>query len=79
MAKSEQKYLVDREALEHLIALLRDGLSKGASEEEIWEQVYEILDSEYRTKTDRSFEEMKEGKIKRPKDADEMIRDLESR
>lgn len=79
MAKTEQKYLIDKEALEHLIDLLRDGLSKGASEKEIWDQAYEILDSEYRSKTDQSFKEMKEGKIKRLKNAEEMIRDLGSR
>jgi hypothetical protein len=79
MAKTEQKYLIDRETLEHLIALLRDGLSRGASEETIWDQVYEILDRDYRSKTDQSLKEMRQGRMKRLKNADEMIRDLESR
>ena len=65
--------------MEHLIALLRDGLAKGASENEIREQVWEILDPEYRAKTDRAFKEVKDGKIRRFKNAEEMIKDLKTR
>lgn len=79
MAKLEQKYLVDKEVLEHLIAMLRDGLAKGVNENEIRDQVWEILDPEYRAKTDQAFKEMKDGKIKRFKNAEEMIKDLKSR
>ena len=79
MAKTEQKYLIDKEALEHLITLIRDVLSKGASEKDIWDQAYEILDSENRSKTDRSLKEMKEGEVKRFSKPEEMIKDLESR
>lgn len=79
MAKTEQKYLVDREALEHLISLLRDALQRGVSENEIWEQAWEILDPAYRLKTDQAMKEMKEGKVRRFKNAEEMIKDLESR
>ena len=76
MARAEQKYVVDREAVEHLIAMLKDGLAKGSSEREIREQTWEILDAQYREKTDQALREMKEGKAKRFKNAEQMIRDL---
>ena len=79
MARTEQKYLVDRETVEHLVAMLKDGVKEGATDAELKEQTWEILDSEYRNKTDQSLNEMKEGKAKRFKNADEMIKDLESR
>ncbi len=79
MARLEQKYLVDKEALEHIVALLRDSLAKGANEREIWEQIWEILDPEYRAKTDQAFREMKAGRVRRFKNAEEMIKDLKSR
>ena len=79
MARLEQKYLIDKEVLEHLIALLRDSLAKGANENEIREQVWEILDPEYRAKTDQAFKEVKDGKVRRFKNAEEMIKDLKSR
>jgi glucose dehydrogenase len=79
MARVEQKYLVDRETVEHLVAMLRDGVKKGASDEEIQEQTWEILDSRYRTRTDQSLREMSEGRTKRFKNAEQMIRDLETR
>jgi glucose dehydrogenase len=79
MAKTDQKYLVDRETVDHLVAMLKDGVREGASEEELKEQAWEILDSEYRARTDQSLKEMKEGKSKRFKNADEMIKDLEAR
>ncbi len=78
MAKLEQKYLVDREAVEHLIAMLRDGLANGASDKELWEQTREILDSEYRSKTEQALRELKGGKVKRFRSAESMIRDLRS-
>lgn len=78
MARVEQKYLVDKEALEHLIAMLKNGLARGASDKEIWEQTWEILDPQYRAKTDQAFKEMTEGRLKRFKNAEEMIRDLQS-
>jgi len=78
MARVEQKYLIDREALEHLLSLLRDGVAQGASDKEIWEQTLEILDSEYRAKTDRALREAAEGKVKRFKDANAMLDDLHS-
>jgi len=78
MAKVEQKYLVDREVLEHLLSLLRDGLAQGTSDREIWEQTLEILDPEYRTKTDRALREAAEGKVKRFKDSKAMLDDLHS-
>ncbi|MBI4258515.1 MAG: hypothetical protein HY619_06135, partial [Thaumarchaeota archaeon] len=52
MARAEQKYLVDKETVEHLIAMLRDGLARGSSDKEIREQTWEILDPQYRAKTD---------------------------
>ena len=79
MAKTEQKYLVDKETVEHLVAMLKDGVKEGATDAELKEQTWEILDSEYRNRTDRSLQEMKEGKAKRFKNTDEMIKDLESR
>ncbi|MDG6909276.1 MAG: hypothetical protein JRN08_02810 [Nitrososphaerota archaeon] len=79
MAKTEQKYLVDRETVEHLVAMLRDGMEKGASDEEIREQTWEILDPGYRERTDQALREMKEGRAKRFKNAKQMIRDLETR
>jgi len=78
MARAEQKYLVDRETVEHLVAMLRDGMEKGASDEEIREQTWEILDSSNRERTDQALKEMREGKIKRFKNAKQMIRDLET-
>jgi len=78
MARAEQKYLVDKETLDHLLALLRDGVSKGVTDAQISRQVEEILDPEYRVSTDKSLKEMREGKVKRFKNADEMIRDLRS-
>lgn len=78
MARVEQKYLVDREAVEHLIAMLRDAVASGTSDKEMWEQTREILDRQYRTKTDQAFKEMREGRTKRFKNAEDMIRDLES-
>lgn len=79
MARAQQKYLIDGETLDHLLAMLRDGVSKGASDEEIREQTREILDPDYRAKVDRSLKEASEGKVRRFKNAEEMIRDLHSR
>ncbi len=79
MARTEQKYLVDRETVEHLVAMLKEGVREEASDEALKEQTWEILDSEYRSTTDQSLREMKEGRTKRFKNADEMIRDLDSR
>lgn len=79
LAKTEQKYLVDKATVEHLVAMLRDGVEKGASDEEIREQTWEILDSGYRERTDQALREMKEGRVKRFKNAKQMIRDLETR
>lgn len=76
MAKTEQKYVIDREALDHLVAVIRDGVAHGASDAEISEQTFEILDPEYRAGVDRSLKEAKEGRMKRFKNADEMIEDL---
>lgn len=45
---------------------------------EISEQTFEILDPEYRAGVDRSLKEAKEGRMKRFKNADEMIEDLRS-
>jgi len=78
MTRTEQRYLIDREALEHLIALLKDALKSGATDEQIWEQTWEILDPQYRTRTDQAFKEMLEGRTKRFKTAEDMIIDLES-
>jgi hypothetical protein len=79
MARTEQKYLIDRETLDHLLAMLRDGVAKGASDKEIREQTQEILDPDYRAKVDRALKEASEGKARRFKNAEEMIRDLHSR
>ena len=76
MARTEQKYLVDKETLEHLIAMLRDGLARGSSDKEIREQTWEILDPQYRAKTDQAIKEMNEGRAKRFKNAEQMIKDL---
>ena len=76
MARVEQKYLVDKETLEHLIAMLRDGIARGATDKEIREQTSEILDSQYRAKVDQALKEAKEGKVKRFKNAEQMIKDL---
>ncbi len=78
MARVEQKYLVDREALEHLLAMLREGVARGASDREIREQTREILDPQYRAKVDQALREKAEGRIKRFKGAKEMIGDLRS-
>ncbi len=76
MARAEQKYLVDKETVEHLIAMLRDGLARGSSDKEIREQTWEILDPQYRAKTDQAIREMNEGRVKRFKNAGQMIKDL---
>ena len=76
MARTEQKYLVDKEMLEHLITMLRDGLARGSSDKEIREQTWEILDPQYRAKTDQAIKEMNEGRAKRFKNAEQMIKDL---
>lgn len=76
MARAEQKYLVDKETVEHLIAMLRDGLARGSSDKEIREQTWEILDPQYRAKTDQAIKEMNEGRVKRFKNAEQMIKDL---
>jgi hypothetical protein len=76
MARVEQKYLVDKETLEHLIAMLRDGIARGATDKEIREQTSEILDSQYRAKVDQALREAREGKVKRFKNAEQMIKDL---
>ena len=76
MARAEQKYLVDRETVEHLIAMLREGVERGSSDKEIREQTREILDPKYRTKTDQAIKEMNEGRVKRFKNAEQMIKDL---
>ena len=78
MARTEQKYVIDREALDHLLSMLRDGLAHGASDKEMMEQTFEILDPQFRGKLNQSLKEAKEGRVKRFKDADEMIRDLRS-
>jgi len=76
MARAEQRYLVDRETVEHLIAMMRDGVAKGVSDKEIQEQTREILDPRYRAKTDQAIKEMNEGRTKRFKNAEQMIKDL---
>jgi len=76
MARVEHKYLVDKETLEHLIAMLRDGIARGATDKEIREQTSEILDSQYRAKVDQALKEAREGKVKRFKNAEQMIEDL---
>ena len=76
MARAEQKYLVDRETVEHLIAMLREGVERGSSDKEIREQTREILDPKYRTKTDQAIKETNEGRVKRFKNAEQMIKDL---
>ena len=78
MAKTGQKYVIDREALNHLLAMIRDGIAEGASDNELSEQTFEILDPEFRARVDQSLKEAKEGKVKRFKNADEMIEDLHS-
>ena len=79
MARVEQKHLVGKETVEHLVAMFREGVEKGASDEEIREQTWEILDSGYRGRTDQALKEMREGRIKRFKSANQMIRDLATR
>ena len=76
MARAAQKYLVDKETVEHLIAMLKDGLASGSSDKEIREQTWEILDAQYREKTNLALKEMNEGKVKRFKTAEQMIKDL---
>ena len=76
MARAEQKYLVDKETVEHLITMLRDGLARGSSDKEIREQTWEILDPQYRAKTDQAIKEMNEGRVKRFKNPEQMIKDL---
>jgi hypothetical protein len=78
MARTVQKYVIDKEALEHLLSALRDGITQGASDKEIWDQAREILDPEYRRKTDQALREKSEGRVKRFKNAEEMISDLTS-
>jgi hypothetical protein len=78
MARVEQRYLVDRETLEHLIEMLRDGVERGASDREMREQTWEILDPQYRAKTDQALKEMKGERVKCFKNAEQMIHDLES-
>ena len=76
MARTEQKYLVDKDTVEHLIAMLRDGVARGSSNKGIREQTWEILDPQNRAKTDQAFKEMHEGRAKRFKNAEQMIKDL---
>ena len=76
MARVEQKYLVDKETVAHLIAMLRDGVARGSNDREIREQTWEILDAQYRERTDQAIKEMKEGKVKRFKNAEQMVKDL---
>ena len=76
MARVEQKYVVDKETLEHLIAMLRDGIAKGATDKEIREQTSEILNSQYRAKVDQALKEAREGKAKRFKNAEQIIKGL---
>lgn len=78
MARVEQKYLIDKEVLEHLLSMIRDGVAKGASDKEILEQTQEILDPEFRERTDQTLRERAGGRIKRFRDAKEMIDDLHS-
>lgn len=79
MARAQQKYVIDKEALDHLLAMLRDAIAQGASDEEIREQTREILDSQYRGKTDQALRERAEGRVKRFRNSEEMISDLRSR
>jgi hypothetical protein len=76
MARVEQKYLVDKETLEHLIAMLGDGIARGATDKEIREQTSEILDSQYRAKVDQALKEARDGKVKRFKNAEQIIKGL---
>ena len=78
MARTQQKYVIDREALDHLLAMIRDGVAHGASDKDIAEQTLEILDPEYRSRVNQSLKEAKEGRAKRFKNADEMLKDLNS-
>jgi hypothetical protein len=76
MGKAEQKYLVGKETVDHLIAMLRDGIARGATDKEIREQTSEILDSRYRAKVDQALKEAREGKVRRFKNAEQMIKDI---
>ena len=78
MARAEQKYLIDSEALEHLLAMMRDGIARGVNDQELLEQTREILDPEYRAKTNQALKERAEGKVRRFKNAEEMVKDLRS-
>lgn len=78
MARTAQKYLIDRDALDYLLAMLRDGISQGASDKELWEQTREILDADYRKKVDQALAEKAAGRVRRFKNPEEMIRDLGS-
>ncbi len=78
MARTQQKYLVDKTVVDHLIAMLKDGLARGASDKEIREQTWEILDSQYRTRTDHAIKEAREGKVRRFRNAEDLISDLKS-
>ncbi len=78
MARTEQRYVIDRETLDHLLAMIRDGIAHGASDKVISEQTFEILDPGFRARVDQSLKEAKEGRVKHFKNADEMIEDLHS-
>lgn len=80
MARVEQKYLVDRETVEHLIEMLRDGVERGGRQRQgdAGAGLGDTLDSQYRAKTDQAFKEMNEGRVRRFKNANQMIHDLES-
>jgi hypothetical protein len=54
-------------------------MEKGASDAEIREQTREILDSSNRGRTDQALKEMREGRVKRFKNAKQVIQDIETR
>ena len=78
MAKTVETYRIDKDALEHLMAVLKDAIKKGATDDEIQEQVYEILDVKYRIDADQSFGEMRKGNANGFRSINQMVNDLRS-
>ena len=75
MAKAEQ-IVTDRKTMRELVEFMEEAVTEGLSREEIASQVDLMLDAPARRRLERSLKEARTGKVRRFKNADEMIASL---
>lgn len=72
MARTEQ-IVTDRKTMRELVEFMEEAVREGLTKEEIASQVDLMLDGAARGRLERSLKEARSGKVRRFKNADEMI------